>query len=75
MTDLATKKDGNPYLLWIEMYGGSEYLDVMHAAIVQLDRLAESRFNDARFDDLSKTFRQATLLEVNFWQMGLNALR
>lgn len=74
MTDPATKKDGNPYLPWIEMYGGSEYLDVMHAAIAQLDRLAESRFNDARFEDLSKTFRQATLLEVDFWQMGLDAV-
>ncbi len=75
MNDPATKKDGNPYLPWIEMYGGSEYLDVMHAAIAQLDRLAESRFNGARFEDLSKTFRQATLLEVDFWQMGLDAPR
>ena len=27
----------------------------------------------ARFDDLARTFRQATDLEVGFWQMGLDA--
>jgi len=75
MADPASKKEGNPYLPWMEMYGGSEYLEVMQAAIVQLDRLAENRLVEARFDDLSKTFRQATLLEVDFWQMGLDAIR
>ncbi len=67
-----TLKKDNPYLPWIEMYAGEEYQEVRAAAVTQLDTLAQSRFTDARFESLSKTFRQATLLEVGFWQMGLD---
>ena len=39
--------------------------------MAQLDRLAEQRLTPARFEALARTFRQATRLEADFWQMGL----
>ncbi|WP_037493183.1 thiaminase II [Sneathiella glossodoripedis] len=68
-----TLREENPYLPWIEMYGGDDYQSVAKAAISQLDRLAATRLTDARFDDLLKTFGDATRLEVGFWQMGIDA--
>ena len=70
-----TIKDGNPYLPWIEMYASDDYQQVAQGAIEQLDTLAKSRFTEARFGSLSKVFREATRLEVGFWQMGLNILK
>lgn len=72
--DPATKRDGNPYLSWIEMYSGDEYREVMDGAKSHLDVLAQNRLTDARFDSLSRTFNQATRLEGAFWQMGLDAI-
>lgn len=72
--DPATKRDGNPYLSWIEMYSGDEYREVMDGAKAHLDVLAQNRLTDARFDSLSRTFNQATRLEAAFWQMGLDAI-
>ncbi|WP_417515011.1 thiaminase II [Minwuia sp.] len=71
--DAATKRDGNPYLSWIEMYAGDEYADVMQGALSHLDVLAEGRLTDARFERLTRIFSQATRLETAFWQMGLDA--
>lgn len=73
--DPATVRDGNPYAAWIDMYAGDDYQEVAQAAVVQLDRLAERRGGDARYDSLLKTFRDATRLESGFWQMGLDAAR
>lgn len=73
--DPATKRgDGNPYDAWIAMYSGDEYLDVVRASVAQIDRLAARRGGDARFDSLAATFAAATELEVDFWQMGLDAV-
>ncbi len=74
ITHADTNKAGNPYLPWIEMYASDEYQDVMKGAIDQIDNLAKTRFTEARFESLSKTFREASRLEVGFWQMGLDAL-
>jgi thiaminase/transcriptional activator TenA len=57
---------------WIDMYSGDEYQPVVDLAIAQLDRLAAARLTEARFADLSKTFADATRLEADFWQMGLD---
>ena len=70
--DPATRRAGNPYLSWIEMYSGPEYRAVEEGAIAELDRLAATRLTDARFGDLVRTFAQATRLETSFWQMGLD---
>ena len=69
--DPATVMENNPYASWIEMYAGAEYQEVAAGAVAQLDRLAEQRLTPARFDALARTFRQATQLEADFWQMGL----
>lgn len=69
-----TIKEDNPYLPWIEMYASDDYKQVAQGAIEQLDVLAKTRFTEARFGSLSKTFHEATRLEVGFWQMGLDAL-
>ncbi|GLQ07545.1 thiaminase II [Sneathiella chinensis] len=74
MDNPATVKEGNPYLPWIEVYASDDYQEMVEDSIRQIDRLAESRFTEKRFDSLSKTFGDATRLEISFWQMGLNAL-
>ncbi|KEI70113.1 thiaminase II [Endozoicomonas elysicola] len=70
--DPDTLKEGNPYWAWIETYGGEEYLEGARKQIERLDHLAKSRYNAARMDSLCQTFREATRLEIGFWQMGLD---
>ena len=69
--DSGTKTENNPYTSWIEMYASAEYKEVATGAVAQLDRLASQRLTPARFDALCRTFRRATRLEADFWQMGL----
>ncbi len=69
--DPATRRHGNPYASWIDMYAGAEYQEVAAAAVAALDRLGASRLTEARFGKLARTFAQATRLEADFWQMGL----
>ena len=69
--DPATVTDGNPYADWIEMYAGDAYQEVARDAVDQLDDLNARRGSPARFATLAETFRQATRLEADFWQMGL----
>ena len=67
----ATKLDGNPYAAWIEMYAGPEYQALAAAAVDGLERTGAARGGRARYPDLLKTFRTATALETEFWQMSL----
>ena len=69
--DPDTVLTGNPYASWIEMYASDDYQEVAQGAIAQLDGLAAQRLTPARFEALARTFRQATRLEADFWQMGL----
>lgn len=72
VADPATRRNGNPYAAWIDMYASEGYQEVVRAEISQLDRLMALRGGPGRFDGLVVTFRQATRLEAAFWQMGLN---
>ncbi len=68
---------GNPYSDWIEMYAGADYQSVARAAVEQLDRVAARRIGGSittspRWAALARTFRTATKLEVDFWEMGLH---
>lgn len=72
--DPATRRDGNPYAAWIDMYAGEEYQDVARGAVSQLDALFARRGGEARYDSLLKIFQEATRLEAGFWQMGLDAV-
>lgn len=71
MNDPATVTDGNRYKDWIDMYAGEEYQEAAEEAARYLDRLAAG-ITTERFEGLAKTFRDATRLEVGFWQMGLD---
>ena len=69
--DPGTVLADNSYASWIEMYASADYQEVALGADAQLDRLGEQRLTPARFEALARTFRQATRLEADFWQMGL----
>ena len=51
---------------------GYEFQQAARRQVEQLDQLAHSRFNAGRMDRLCQTFRDATRLEVGFWQMGVD---
>ena len=70
--DPETKRDGNPYGAWVDMYAGAEYQDIARAHAAALDRLWTARAGEGRFAGLTRTFGQATRLEAAFWQMGLD---
>lgn len=65
-------EDGNPYAEWIAEYSSDEYSEVSEAAGARLDSLAATYLTDARYPRLLELFRQATRLEADFWDMGLN---
>lgn len=69
--DPDTRTEGNAYAEWIDMYAGADYQEVAKGAVEQLDRLERSRAGPGRLDALARTFRQATQLEIAFWDMGL----
>jgi thiaminase/transcriptional activator TenA len=71
-SDPATRRDGNPYLRWIEMYSGAEFVAAARAEAELLDSLFSRRAGEARFDRLAAIFRRATALEAQFWDMGFN---
>jgi thiaminase/transcriptional activator TenA len=66
------QKTNNPYSVWISEYSSDEYQEIANGTIELLDRLAEIYLTEARYSKLQKLFRQATLLEADFWQMGLD---
>ena len=70
--DPATRLEGNPYCAWIDAYAGEDYQALANAARQQLDALARRRLSEARVPALISTFRRATRLEAQFWQMGLD---
>lgn len=63
----------NPYGSWIKMYASEEYQSAAIDQMNQLEKLAAGRGGEERFTNLSKTFNQATRLEIDFWEMGLSA--
>ena len=65
----------NPYHEWIAEYSSPDYRQVAEEAADRLDRLADGTLSEARFADLTRIFRQATRLEIDFWQMGLDIAR
>jgi thiaminase/transcriptional activator TenA len=72
MDNPEIKLEDNPYKEWIEAYAAQEYQDVAKKAVDHLDELAASRMGKGRFEKLVRTFRQAILLEIGFWDMGLH---
>lgn len=64
---------GNPYRRWIEEYAGDMYQALARDFGGWMDRTAEVYLTEARYPRLATIFRKASILEADFWQMGLNA--
>jgi thiaminase (transcriptional activator TenA) len=63
----------NPYRVWIAEYAGTPYQAVAEKARAQLERLADTYATPAREIELIVIFKEATRLEINFWEMGWRA--
>ena len=72
-SDPDTRRDGNPYAPWIDMYAGEDYQPAARAHGETLDRLWARRAGRERMGELSRVFEEASRLEADFWQMGLDA--
>ncbi len=73
---LATEATSETYRDWINTYAGDDYQAACNAVGDLLDTALTRRIGadfqaSPRWDRLCQTFRTATELEVNFWQMGL----
>ena len=67
----TVRGNANPYDAWIAMYESDDFQAAMNDELAWLDaRLAE--VTPRRFDELVEVFRDATRLEIDFWQMGLD---
>jgi thiaminase (transcriptional activator TenA) len=75
LADPQTRRDGNPYREWLDMYAGGEYQDLAGEAAAALDELFARRGGEGRFPALAADFTEAARLEARFWQMGLDAVR
>ncbi|KAJ3299928.1 hypothetical protein HK104_005840 [Borealophlyctis nickersoniae] len=76
--DPATKREGNPYWPWIQNYAKDDYQAAVREGEELLEKLAAEMIpesNKKRVAQLCDVFRQATVLEINFWDMGLNVLQ
>ena len=69
-----TKRQDNPYGPWIDTYAGEDYQKVARGQIDLLARLGAREATEERFPDLARTFRDATRLEIGFWDMGLKLI-
>jgi thiaminase/transcriptional activator TenA len=71
---LAARPDAyaaiNPYRVWIAEYAGGPYQEVAAKARAHLERLADRYVTPAREAELIVIFKEATRLEVDFWEMG-----
>ncbi|MCY1707518.1 thiaminase II [Pannonibacter sp. SL95] len=74
---LASRPGGvdsaNPYGRWIEEYASDAYQEVAAGFADWLDRIAGQYETPARLSRLTHLFAQASILEADFWQMGLDA--
>jgi thiaminase/transcriptional activator TenA len=63
----------NPYRVWIDEYASAPYQEVAAKARAHLDSLANRYATPAREAELITIFKEATLLETDFWEMGWRA--
>src|SRR5215212_5108674 len=73
IADPATRRDGNPYREWLDMYAGAEYQSLARDCAAALDEQFARRGGEGRVPALVASFAIATRLEADFWQMGLDA--
>jgi len=68
----TVRGEANPYEAWIAMYTGAEFQVAAQAERRWLNRRLAGQAPE-RLAALTETFRDATRLEADFWQMGLDA--
>jgi len=74
---LAAEKTSDAYREWIATYAGEDYQSVCRTVGAMLDsavvrRLGSDWASSPRLAALQRRFDAATLLEVRFWDMGLD---
>ncbi|ALM53178.1 thiaminase II [Halomonas huangheensis] len=69
--DFTQRGNANPFDAWIAMYLSEEFQQAAHHERVWLDEQLR-QLPDAHFQRLALLFRDATRLERDFWQMGLD---
>lgn len=69
----AAKLASNPYRRWIEEYAGDMYQELARDFGIWMDKSAKIYLTEARYPRLAAIFRKASILEADFWQMGLDA--
>lgn len=69
--DFTKMDESNPYLPWINMYISDAFQDASNAEAAWLNQ-ALAGVDEARFNELAAIFRDATRLEIDFWQAGLD---
>lgn len=69
--DFTVMAESNPYLPWMQMYLSDEFQEAAKAESDWLNQ-ALARVDDDRFKELADIFRDATRLEIDFWQAGLD---
>lgn len=67
----TVRGDDNPFEKWLQMYESDAFQGAMHDEIAWLDTHL-ANVTPERFEQLTTTFRDATRLEIDFWQMGLD---
>ena len=70
--DYASVLPDNPYREWVEMYSSEEYQLLAIQSISNLERISLERGGNSRINELTETYREATLLEEGFWTMCEN---
>lgn len=72
MASDATKRDGNPYQSWIELYGGEEFQSGVEQSSLHFNQMLEEiDINSQRGQNLIQVFKTATRMEIAFWQQGI----
>ena len=67
----TVRGEKNAYDAWIAMYESEDFQEAMHSEVEWLNAHM-SEVSAARFEQLCRIFRDATRLEIDFWEMGLN---
>ena len=69
--EFTVMTESNPYLPWMQMYLSDEFQDAAKAEADWLNQ-ALAKVDEDRFKELAGIFRDATRLEIDFWQAGLD---
>lgn len=70
LIDSKTNKMNNPYMSWINLYSGSDYLTLIKDNIQYLESLGHQYGAEQRYPILAAEFRAAVQLETAFWNCG-----